>query len=105
MSTRTAIREATAVTIHATRARLTVLSSASTGLLSPSVRTAAAVATPAPPPRILANCGNTGATRGFSPVTWQEWARARFREGSRCPQTVLASVFPTKVEGGASDQI
>src|ERR1700749_1965593 len=105
MRMRTATRHARTVTVHATRPRLTVLSSVSTGILWPPVRTAAALVSPPGPRWILANSAKTGLLHGFPPETPQEWARARFREDVGCPQTVLASLFPTKGEGGASDQI
>src|ERR1700744_2998020 len=102
---RTAIRHAPTVTSHAARPMLTELSSVSTGIFSPLARTAASPSDRIGPGRILANCAKTAPSNDFPPESSQEWGRARFREGLRCPQTVLASVFPTKVEGGASDQI
>src|SRR5947209_4819319 len=102
---RTATRQASTVTSHAIRPRFTVPSSTSTGTLWPQGRTDASPLSAPQRAPIFANSENTAAVRGFPPQTWREWARARFREGDGCPQTVLASLFPTKVEGGASDQI
>src|SRR6516165_6331001 len=101
----TAIRQATTVTSQAMRPRFTVVSSTSMGVFWPPARMAAARGPAGGAGRTPANCGKMGALHVFPPRTRTEWDCVRFREGHGCPQTVLASVFPTKVEGGASDQI